>query len=190
MSPPIRDGNITVAPTNIKAVDDIAWFTWKFALAALVVTVGACSRVAAAIPGMSVREMVDYSSKRAIQYIMGNIIAVLLSLESGFFDGLSESLWPEPPRRFHLGVRTLAYIYLAYRYGVLTWCTSQFPRHVMGNVTSCWARFALLSKRDQSPPPAGSSTTRKINRAPNSNNGGSEHPSDYDDDPCMGVWRL
>ena len=81
-----------VAPTGVKAVGDAVWMSWKLALCLIVVVFGGCSRIAASLHGVSFRDVLNYCVKRALNSAMGNGIVVVLSLESGFFDGLAESL--------------------------------------------------------------------------------------------------
>lgn len=93
---PQGGGAPLVAPTGAKMVDDKRWFSRGVALREVIVVGGACSKVASAFPGMSAREMVDYSAKRLTKYVMENVAAVVVSLESGFLMACPRVSGPNP----------------------------------------------------------------------------------------------
>ena len=52
-------------------------------------------KVAQELPGMSAREIPPRCIKRIFKVVMGNVVADCLSIESGFFEVISDSVWSE-----------------------------------------------------------------------------------------------
>lgn len=64
---------------------------------------GGRGRVRAEIPDMSVREISTFFVKRAFKLAVDNVVVLDRIIESGFFEGLCESIWLGPPRAVPLG---------------------------------------------------------------------------------------
>ena len=95
-------------------------------------------------------------------------MCVCRSIESGFFEGLVESVWLGPPTWFLVALRVIVYGYFAYRYSLV-------PRAV-GRALLAWdnwrsSQVATAPVRVSRPVTPPSST---------------DPSSDYDDDNCMG----
>ena len=164
-------GKLPIAPPPVGAVpvDTVVWSTWKSVISALIAAGAGGGRLRSELPDMSPREILAYSANRSFKFLVGNVIGVLRSVESGFFDGLAEIVWLEPPAWFLILLRISAYGFFANKYGLASWALTWAKN--LGKRCTAGHSQSVPRRRASSTPPASST----------------DPSSDFDDDTCVGA---
>ena len=162
-------GKLPIAPlVGVAPVDQVLWSAWKTGLAVVVAASAGWGRLRSELPEMPPRELLAYAVNRSFKFLGDTVIGVCRSIESGFFEGMAESVWMGPPVWFLVILRVAVYGYFAYRYSLV-------PR-ALGKALYTWNNWRS-SQVVHTPARASRPTTPPSSTDPS---------SDRDDDTCMG----
>ena len=71
--------------------------TWKVALSLWIVTAVLAPRASAAFPEITGRQILTQFPRPSFPFLIKNVITAVYVAESGFIEGLSDSVWPNYP---------------------------------------------------------------------------------------------
>ena len=113
-----------------------AWLSpWKIGLGVLILCTSATTKLTSAFPDMTAKQILTSGFRYACGFVINNVLTVFTSAESGFIEGLSDSLWTEPPWYFPWIIRFICYISLAHHFHLTHWV----GRHVVSVTSRLWS---------------------------------------------------
>ena len=85
--------------------------------------------------------MLTEPPKGLAKFVTDNVLLVAVSVENGFVESLSRSLWFEGPWWFQRAIRMLRYLTLGHQFGSWCWMSSQVPSMALG----VWNRLRCVT---------------------------------------------
>ena len=166
------DAPVDVAPVGVSPASTKYW---KGGLAVAILAAATAPKAKSDWGKLSIKATIAESSGSLAKFAIDNVVMVAVSVENGFVDGLSQSLWFEGPPWFSWIVRMLRYFVFGHQSGFWNWLLISAP--IWGNKVSTpkkviKAKAPVAAPRPPSPRHARSSVV-------------SDPASDADDTQCL-----